>query len=432
MADQSLPLNISIAPFPEGFQGDMDETFQQGVQNMEAFINGNFLTGLILPPGSTLPTTDLGPIAMGNVWYFWDPGTQQYLPQTVTAKAPKNYAKNCIYQIAQNGTAFTPTVGVTALNDMAQCRCSLATSLTVVADLGPVASANNDDCTSAIKYQVGPSLDPTLAATDIYAHEHLFEGSDIAMLQGQMLTASFFVWANQPGTYSAYLASGGRDSSYVVNFTIPTANTWQRVILAGIPAIPTTGTWSYSEGTTGMYLGVTMAVGAQWQSATANLGKWQPALYMGSTVNNNFMTVVGNQMKITGVKLEGGPTASYLTVPSFEADFHDAVRYFWTSYQVLPTAGPYGLVLNAYTAGAAAGSMLFPRRMAKTPTITLYSPVTNTAGTLRNLTTSVDVTAFAAPVVYQKGLNFIGAITTPASVKSDIIVAMVKADARIS
>ena len=403
MADQSLPLNISVAPFPEGFQGDMDETFQQGVQNMEAFIDGNFLTGLVLPPGSTLPTTDVGPIAMGNTWYFWDPGTQQYLPQTVTARTPKNYAKNCIYQVAQLGTAFTPTVGVSALNDMCQCRTTAATTFTVAADIGPVASANNDDCVAAIKYTVGPTLVPTLAATDIYAHEHLFEGSDIAMLQGQILTASFFVWANQPGTYSAYLASGGRDTSYVVNFTIPTANTWQRVIIAGIPAMPTTGTWSYGEGTTGMYLGVAMAVGAQWQSAVANLGKWQPALYMGSTVNQNFMTVVNNQMKITGVKLEGGPAASYLTVPSFEADLHDAIRYYYTSFSYQSTTAGVPLPASVPANGTWNMANLFPRRMAKVPTVTPYSWLTKAAGLLTDITGNYDI-AVASLVSLQKGI----------------------------
>src|SRR3981189_3352759 len=111
-APQRIPLSISIAPFPEGFKGDLDETFQQAVQNMEAFIEGNFLTGLILPPGSTLPSTDQGPIAMGEQWYFWDEATSQYVPQTVATKLAKNFIKNASLQVQQLGSTFNPPAGI--------------------------------------------------------------------------------------------------------------------------------------------------------------------------------------------------------------------------------------------------------------------------------------------------------------------------------
>ena len=48
----------------------MDETFQQACVLMSATVEGQFLTGLVLPPGSTLPTTDQGVIMMDGIWYF--------------------------------------------------------------------------------------------------------------------------------------------------------------------------------------------------------------------------------------------------------------------------------------------------------------------------------------------------------------------------
>jgi hypothetical protein len=157
-AQQVIPLNISIAPFPEGFQGDLDETFQQACILMEAFIQGNFLTGLILPPGSTLPTTDQGPIAMGGQWYFWDTASGQYLPQTVSVKLTKNFARNPIYQVQQSGGTFTLASGVTKIYDCALARTTAANVLAIAPDTGPPASGDTDFIPSAIKYTVGPQL----------------------------------------------------------------------------------------------------------------------------------------------------------------------------------------------------------------------------------------------------------------------------------
>jgi len=430
MADTSIPLKISIAPFPEGFEGDMDETFQQACILMEATVEGQFLTGLVLPPGSTLPSTDQGPIAMGGVWYFFDPVSGQYLPQSLQARAAKNYVKNSCYQIQQTGSAPALVAGVTKIYDMCLCRMTTAGVLAIASDVGPVASAVNDNFPAAIKYTVGTVV-ATLGATDLYAHEHLIEGSDIAMIQGEPLTLSFFCWVNQPGTYSAYLCSGGRDESYCMTFTMPTANTWIRVQIPNIPAIPTSGTWSYGEGVTGMYVGVVMACGSQWQ--TANTGKWNGGLFMAGTSQSNMCSVTNNQMKITGMRLEASPQAGFATVNSFEADLHDAIRYYWTSYNYQSTTtGAWAITLIAQAAGFAAGTLLFPRRMAKVPTVTVYDPSTNTAANMRNLTTSVAITAFAAPTATQKGISFSGAITTPASAKSDVIVANITADARLA
>jgi hypothetical protein len=383
MADQSIPLKISIAPFPEGFEGDMDETFQQACVLMSATVEGQFLTGLVLPPGSTLPTTDQGVIMMDGIWYFWDDTTGQYLPQGNTAKPAKNYAKNPIYQVQQTGSTITPPAGTSPVFDMALCRCVLGTSLAVSADVGPIASGVNDDCVAAIKYTVGPTLATTLGATDLYAHEHLIEGSDIAMLQGQLLTVSFFVWCNQPGNYSAYLTSTGRDQSYVQGFTVTAAGTWQRVVMPAIPAMPTSGTWTYGEGATGIYIGVAFGVGTQWLTTTP--GAWQGGFFAGTSKTSNLMAVINNQIKISGVKLEAAAAPSYLSVPSFEADLHDAIRYYYStfSYQSSTLGAPISMV--ASSVGGWAASFVFPRRMCKTPVVTPYGYASHNKGNITDI-----------------------------------------------
>lgn len=424
-----VPMSLAVAPFPEGFVGDMDETFQQFCALAEAYIEGNFLMGLVLPPGSTLPPNNQGPIAMGNIWYFWDPVTGQYLPQTVSTKAAKNFVKNPIYQVQQLGPTFTLAAGNTKTYDMVLSRSPLANVLAIAADVGPTASADNDNCPAAIKYTVGPALVPTPASTDVYVHEHLIEGADIAMLQGQPLSLSFSVWVNQPGTYSVYLASTGRDCSYVANFSVSTASAWTRIKVPGIPAIPAVGTWNFGEGSTGMYIGIPLCVGTQYQSAPGNLNTWQPALYAGSASNVNLCTVVNNQIKISGIKLEASPQVSYLSVPSFDADFWECLRYYYTTfnYQSVTIGAPITGI--AHVANGCYMNCLFPRRMAKTPTVVPYGWTSHAAGNVTNQSSVID---FAIATLGSTLKGVVVAFVPTGTAKGDLFWAYITADARLS
>lgn len=423
---------IAYAPFPEGFKGDMDETFQQAGQLATIFISGNFLTGLYYPSGTTppaLPTSDQGPVALNGVWYFWDPVTGQYLPQTTSVKPAVNYCKNAIYQVQQGGNAFSlSSAGANKTFDMVLSRVSQPNILAVAADIGPPASADTDNCSTAIKYTVGPSvMGGVLGITDLFAHEHLIEGSDIAMAQGEHLSLAFSVWINQAGTYSAYLTSSGRDASYVFSFNVATASQWARIKINNIPAFPTgIGTWNFTEGQTGLYLGVVLGTGSQYQTSTPN--QWLSGFFAGTSANTNLLTVLGNQMKIAAIKLEASTSATFCAVKSFEADLHDCIRYYWTSfnYQSLTAGTP--LVFQSTGTNIAYGSLVFPRRMCKAPTVVPYSWNSHAAGNMYNLGTPADVAVATLPAV-PKGLA--GSITV-SSTKGDTLACLVTADARLS
>jgi hypothetical protein len=395
MAGQQVPLLISVAPFPEGFQGDMDETWQQGALLMSAFVEGNFLTGLILPPGSTLPSTDQGPIFMGGVWYYWDSATGQYLPQTISSKIAQNYARNCCYQIQQTGSTIPiSNAGITPVYDMAICRASVPNVLGVSLDVGPPAGADNEFIPAAIKYTVGPALVATPASADLCAHEHIFEGSDIIMLQGQGLSLSFSVRGSTPGVYSVYLTNSGRDHSYVTQFTLVTPNLWTRIKISGIPPMPTaSGTWNFGEGVTGLYIGVVMLTGTQWQ--TTSLNSWQPVFAAGASNNINMLTVVNNQLDITGIKLEASADVTFLSVPPFQDDFEEMLRYYFTTYNYQSNSAGFPILLTAPQNGQYAAQFGFPRRMARVPTVVPYGWGSNTSGQITDMSVA---TPFDIPV----------------------------------
>jgi hypothetical protein len=309
---------------------------------------------------------------------------------------------------------------------MALARTVTTGVLSIATDVGPVAGAESDLIPTAIKYTVG-TIVATLAATDFYAHEHLIEGSDVIMLQGQQTTLSFFAYATVAGTYSAYITNNGRDQSFVVTFTLPT-NQWTRVKITNIPAFPTSGTWNFGDGVTGLYLGVPMGVGSQWQTAT--LKSWQSGFFAGSSANINMLAVTNNQLKITGLKLEAAPGATYLQVPGFGADFEDVQRYYYTSFDYQSSSSGVPMTFVAQAAAGAAGSWAFPRRMAKVPTVVPYSTTSPfAAGNLRNLTTSADV-AMANLTATRKGTYILA--TTGGGAKGDVLAAYIRADARLT
>jgi hypothetical protein len=415
MPQQQIPLTIAIAPFPEGFQGDMDETFQQAVQNMEAYIEGNFLTGLILPPGSTLPTTDQGPIAVGDQWYFWNDATKSYQPQTVPTKAATNYAKNSAYQVQQTGATFNPPNGVSQTYDLTLFRNTQAAGfVTINADTGPAAGADNDPIQSAIRYTVGPSLLPSPAATDLVTHEHVFEGIEISPLIGQALSLAFSFWTNTPGDYSAYLTSAGRDVSIVFPFQIVTPNVWTRIKFPGLPPLPTgQGTWNFGEGVTGLYFGLPLAIGTQWQTANAN--SWQNLFVGGTSANINLLSVANNQIKLTGLKLEAATSVSYYSMPVFDDDYWEATRYYWTGFgyqSQTPSIPSFG---HCQLDGRWMIAQLFAHRMCNAPNVVPYSFVTPAnPGFISDLSTGYEIPK-ATLAAMRKGAND-GATLTAVSV----------------
>jgi hypothetical protein len=199
------------------------------------------------------------------------------------------------------------------------------------------------------------------------------------------------------------------------------------VIVPAIPAFPSTGTWNYAEGQTGLYLGVPMCVGTQYQ--TSSLGSWQSAFYAGSPQNINMLTVLNNRMSITGIKFEASSAASFLQVPSFETDFNEVLRYYYTTFTYQSTGAGVSVMGVAHVAANAIISSLFPRRMCKVPTVVPYSSTTFASANVRNSTTAADV-AVATLGATAKGVYAVPAVA--AAVAGNVITCLIRADARLT
>jgi microcystin-dependent protein len=72
-----LIVDITAKPLQPGFTGNLQELLNAFVDAMSASVEGSFLTGQV---GGTMPSSNIGPWANGDEWWFWDSSTAQYQP----------------------------------------------------------------------------------------------------------------------------------------------------------------------------------------------------------------------------------------------------------------------------------------------------------------------------------------------------------------
>lgn len=152
------------------------------------------------------------------------------------------------------------------------------------------------------------------------------EGGTWRHFAQRQITVSFWVMSPKTGTHCIALRNSGADRSYVAEYTVNAANTWEYKQLT-IVASPSAGTWNYTTGI-GVELFFTLACGSTFQT-TANV--WQTGNFIGTSNQVNCMDSTSNVFRFTGVKLELGPTATPFAVVSFEEEYLRCQRYFQKS-----------------------------------------------------------------------------------------------------
>jgi len=169
--------------------------------------------------------------------------------------------------------------------------------------------------------------DTSLAATDFYTLRHIIEGSNIAHLGfgasgGTSVTLSFFVKSSVTGTFCAGLGNGSNNRTMPKEYTINSANTWEKKTLT-FPA-DTTGTWGV-DANRGFSIRWCMGAGSN-RTATADIYNASEA-HATSNQTNLFATN-GATFQITGMQLEAGTTATDFEHRSFAEELALCQRYY--------------------------------------------------------------------------------------------------------
>lgn len=169
--------------------------------------------------------------------------------------------------------------------------------------------------------------DVSVGASDYALLMQKIEGFNISDLgwgtsSAQTTTLSFWVMSTTPGIYCAAIRNGAMNRSYVAEYSISSANIWEKKIIT-IPG-DTIGAWSTINGV-GMEVIFTFQCGATYQTSP---NSWKSGNHLATSNQTNLYSSASNEIRITGVQFEPGTVATPFERRSFGTEASLCFRYF--------------------------------------------------------------------------------------------------------
>lgn len=146
------------------------------------------------------------------------------------------------------------------------------------------------------------TADTSIATSDLFTLTQAIEGYNIVDLLGQTFTLQFWVKSSVAGAYSVAFRNNGATRSYIGQYTINAANTWEKKSITVVGGLPTGATWNTTNDI-GLAVGFVLMAGFNFQSLA---GQWLSGNYVATSSNVNFVQTIGNTFRITGVDLRLG------------------------------------------------------------------------------------------------------------------------------
>lgn len=216
----------------------------------------------------------------------------------------RNKIINGKMEIAQRGTS---TSGVTTAGYWAADRMGYnITSASAV-----VTISQQEDAPSNNEFQYShrvavTTADTSIAAGEIVAVQQIIEGFNARDLIGRTFTLSFWVRSSKTGTHCVAFTNGTPDRSYVAEYTINAANTWEYKTITVSGGLITAGTWNWTNGA-GLRVYWTLAAGSTYQTTA---GAWQTGWFIATSNQVNCVDSNTNIFALTGIQLEIGSVAT--------------------------------------------------------------------------------------------------------------------------
>ena len=305
------------------------------------------------------------------------PATTQTLA-TQNALGVRNLIINGDMRIDQRnaGASVTPTDGLYTV-DRWLFRVSQASKLTAqqVTD-APTGFDYSLKVTSSSAYSIGSG--------DFFECEQRIEGNNVYQLDlgtsdAKTITISFWVKSSLTGTFGGSLANVAFNRSYPFEYTISSANTWEKKTVT--VALDTTGTWA-TDNTIGLRAQFGLGVGNNW-AGTA--GSWIATGTWSATGATSVVGTSGATWQITGVQLEVGDTATPFEHRPYDMELARCQRYYEKSYDIgtvpgtLTQNGNLTTASSSVTTAQMAGAYFKVRKRA-VPTCTAYNSISGASG----------------------------------------------------
>ena len=302
----------------------------------------------------------------------------------------RNRIINGDMRISQRGTTFAAITDTTYSLDRYRATFSGVSSVVTISqesDVPTIAGFYN-----SLRISV-TTADTSIGASERCQLAQIVEGYNISDFVGQTFTISFWVRSSKIGVHCLNLANSGDDRSYVAEYNVNVANTWEYKTITVDGGLPSSGTWNFTTGR-GLWVMWTLAAGANFYT-TPNV--WQTSVFRSTANQVNCLDTVGNIFAITGVQLEAGTVATPFERRSFGQELALCQRYF-LSATTSATLNNNGTTANISYVGN------FPVTMRATPTI---------AGVTASFTTVNNFTAFANTA----GLSWAGNLAFTAAIE---------------
>ena len=259
----------------------------------------------------------------------------------------RNLVINGAMQVAQRGTSHTgfQNNGNYTLDRFAYRRSGTISSTTF--DVTQENTSGLPEFPKCIQIQVKDAAmsDPNTPNSARNEIKYTFEGQDLQHLQygtatAQAVTVSFYVKSSVAGTYSWYWNAVDSEDSYIAEYTISSADTWEyKTITVPAPTTSQVDTAIANDNTVGVNMGWTGYGNVTGTSdhRTSTTG-WQAApsgtqpIYTDNQANA--FSTLDNTFSLTGVQLEVGEQATPFEHRPFGDELALCRRYFEKSYDV--------------------------------------------------------------------------------------------------
>jgi hypothetical protein len=321
-------------------------------------------------------------------------GNKRWLLQDLySANGPrKNLITNGDMRIWQRGTAKTGLTGSFThyLADRWALACNTSGTIAYYqsGSFPTVAQAGHAPIASLM--MAVTTGDASIAAGEYAIFHQVLEGYNFSRIIGRTITISFWVMSKIPGTYCLALRSGhpSMDRSYIVEYTINQADTWEKKVIN--VAMPSThpGTYDLTNGQ-GLQLSWAMACGSTFHTTA---GSWNTGNLL-ATANQVNGLVTGGEFRLYGVQLEIGNGPTEFEVRSFHEELELCMRYYQKSYlyaQAVAEATQNGSNNCFRGNGSTVGMVYLKVPMRVTPTVAFYSTSSGLSGKVRNYQDGVD------------------------------------------
>ena len=179
------------------------------------------------------------------------------------------------------------------------------------------------------------TADTTIAAGDYSLIRQDIEGYNVRDLIGRTFTLSFWVRSSKTGTHCVSFVNSGNNRSFIGEYTVSAANTWEQKSITVSGGLITAGTWDWTNGT-GLKVGWVLAAGSTFQTTA---GAWQTGNFVATSAQVNCLDSNTNIFAITGVQLEVGSVATPFEHRPFGVELALAQRYYYRQDAATSRAG---------------------------------------------------------------------------------------------